>query len=214
MLIFRRNKTGQNVHNCLVDRNIRNQAGLEELSLSQSEIITDEGKKWFVMRDLKRSNAKLPWYKLLEIEQIEVFTPMKRVPVLRQGRKIYQEVPFVQDLLFVHSSTDKLDPVVKKNATLQYRFVRGTKYREPMIVPDREMEKFMQAVRTSETFRYYRPDELTAAMYGRKVRIVGGPLDNYEGFLLKGLRKKVLLVELQGFLSVGVKVCPEYIQFI
>lgn len=40
---------------------------------------TQEGNRvqWFVMRDLKRSNAKLPAYKLLREEQFEVFVPMK-----------------------------------------------------------------------------------------------------------------------------------------
>ncbi|MEF9987415.1 MAG: transcriptional regulator, partial [Bacteroidales bacterium] len=32
---------------------------------------------WYVMRDLKRFNAKLPAYKHLQNEHIEVFTPMK-----------------------------------------------------------------------------------------------------------------------------------------
>ena len=31
---------------------------------------------WYVMRDLKRPNAKLPAYKQLSDEHIEVFTPM------------------------------------------------------------------------------------------------------------------------------------------
>ncbi len=30
---------------------------------------------WYVMRDLKRPNAKLPAYKQLSDEHIEVFTP-------------------------------------------------------------------------------------------------------------------------------------------
>lgn len=31
---------------------------------------------WYVMRDLKRPNAKLPAYKQLSDEHLEVFTPM------------------------------------------------------------------------------------------------------------------------------------------
>jgi hypothetical protein len=51
-------------------------------------------------------------------------------------------------------------------------------------------------------------------MYGRKIRIVGGPLNGYEGSLLttRGSKVKRLLVELKGFLAVGVEVDPEYIQ--
>lgn len=200
-------------YNCLKDCEITNQAGLEELSSDKNEVLVDE-KKWFVMRDLKRHNAKIPGYKLLKNANIEIFTPMRKVSVVRQGRKTYQEVPFIQDLLFAHSEPKDLNPILKKNPTLQYRYVRGKKYREAMTVPDMEMKMFMNAVHTSDSFRYFRPDELTPVMYGRRVRIIGGPLDNYEGFLLKGLRKKVILVRLQGFLSVGVEISPEYIQFI
>lgn len=202
-----------NVYNCLKNCKIVNQAGLEELSFDENGVLVDE-KKWFVMRDLKRHNAKLPGYKLLEKENIEVFTPMRKVPVMRQGRKTYQELPFIQDLFFAHSKAENLDPILQKNPTIQYRYVRGKKYREPMTVSHMEMETFMQAVNISDSLRYYRPDELNPAMYGRRIRIVGGPLDNYEGFLLKGLKKKVILVSLQGFLTVGVEVSPEYIQFI
>lgn len=173
----------------------------------------NDRKLWYVMRDLKRPNAKLPAYKLLEGEHIEAFTPMKKAPTAKEGGKC-REVPFIQDLLFVHSTAEELDPILKKNPTLQYRYVHGGKYREPMTVPDTEMERFIRVVRTSDFLRYYHPEELTAPMYGRKIRIVGGTLDGYEGHLLKRCRRKVLLVELPGFLSVGVKISPEYIRFV
>jgi len=171
-------------------------------------------KEWFVMRDLKRANAKLPAYKLLEAARIEAFTPMKKELIATPGKKTWREVPFIRDLLFVHATPETLAPILRRNPTLQYRYVRGGRYRDPMTVPPAEMERFIQAVRTSESLRYYRPDELTAAMYGRRVRIVGGPLDGCEGFLLKGCRKKVLLVRLRGLLAAGVEVRTEYIQFI
>lgn len=54
---------------------------------------------WYVMRDLKRSNAKLPAYKQLSDEHIEVFTPMQWRLSLKNGKRIREEVPFMQDLL-------------------------------------------------------------------------------------------------------------------
>ena len=60
---------------------------------------------WFVMRDLKRTNAKLPAYKLLEDEHFEVFTPMKERLSIRGGKRVREKVPFIQDLFFVHDST-------------------------------------------------------------------------------------------------------------
>ncbi|MDO4165055.1 MAG: UpxY family transcription antiterminator [Bacteroides sp.] len=178
--------------------------------------INTEGQtQWFVMRDLKRSNAKLPAYKMLMEEKIELFVPMKWQLVIRAGKRVRMEVPFMQDLLFVRDTRLHLTPIVDRTLTLQYRWLKGT-YREPMVVPDKEMERFIFAARSSSEPKYYLPEEITPEMYGRKILIVGGQLDGYEGYLLttRGSKVKRLLVELQGFLAVGVEVNPEYIQLI
>lgn len=177
---------------------------------------SNEPKQWYVMRDLKRSNALLPAYKQLGENQIEVFTPMRWCLKVSQGIKVRKEVPFMQDLLFVHETRHILDPIVEKIPTLQYRYTRGSSYRDPMTVPDADMERFILAVRSTDTPRYYTPDELTPAMYGRKIRIIGGPLNGYEGNLqtTKGSRVKRLLVNLPALLTVSVEVKPEYIELL
>lgn len=171
---------------------------------------------WYVMRDLKRPNAKEPAYRLLEKEEYEVFTPMKWQLVVKQGIRVRKKIPFIQDLLFVHDTRARLDLVVEKTPTLQYRYARGGAYRDPMTVPDANMERFILAVNTSDSPKYYLPEEITPEMYGRKIRIVGGPLNGYEGSLLttRGSKVKRLLVELPRFLSVAVEVHPEYIQLV
>lgn len=171
--------------------------------------------KWYVMRDLKRTNAKQPAYKQLEGMKMEVFVPKIWKLSVRQGKRIREEVPFLQDLLFVHEAQKNLNPVVEKTPTLQYRWLRNT-WREPMTVPDAEMERFIFAANSSGSPRYYLPKEITPEMYGRKIRIVGGPLDGYEGNLVttRGSKARRLLVELKDFLAVGVEVNPEYIQLI
>ena len=153
------------------------------------------------MRDLKRTNAKVPAYKLLKGMKMEVFVPMKWHLVTRKGVRVREE--------------DNLDAIVEKTPTLQYRWLCNT-WREPMVVADTDMERFIRAVDATESPRYYLPEEITPVMYGRKIRIEGGPLNGYEGRLLttRGSKVKRLLVELEGFLSVGVEVDPEYIQLI
>ncbi len=167
---------------------------------------------WFAMRDLTRPNAKLPAYMLLEQEGIEVFTPMKEQLKVRNGRRVRENVPILHDLLFVHGHRSVIDPIVDRTETLQYRFRRGAQH-TPIIIDEDEMQRFIHAVSTSDRPRYYLPGELTPEMYGRHVHIIGGSLDTYEGKLLKlrGSRKKYLIVELQGILSVGVEVSPDFI---
>lgn len=169
--------------------------------------------QWFVMRDLKRSNAKQPAYKLLNELKIKCFTPMIWKTFIRKGKRILKEVPFMQDLLFVYDSRRVLDPIVERIATLQYRFVKGGK-RMPMTVRAEDMDRFIKAVSTMERPNFYTPEEIEPSMIGKKVRIVGGPLDGYEGYLQKiqGSKVKHLFVELPNLLTVAVEVNPEYIQ--
>ena len=174
-----------------------------------------EGTKpqWFVMRDLKRSNARQPAYRMLEGMGIEVFTPMVWRLSVKQGKRIREQAPFMQDLLFVHDTRRNIDPVVERAGTLQYRYVRGG-YRMPMTVRDTDMDRFIRAVRSAENPCYYTPDEISADMIGKKVRIIGGALDGYEGHLQKmqGSRVKRLFIELSGILAASVEVQPEYVQ--
>lgn len=184
--------------------------GLEEGSSSSGN---DEQKHWFVMRDLKRPNAKQPAYKQLADEPCKVFTPLKRILKTSHGRRVREEVPFIQDLLFVRGKECEVEAIVNKIPTLQFRYQRGS-FRKPMIVRDRDMERFIYAVKASDNPKYYLPEEITPAMYGRTVQIIGGGLDGYRGTLLtvRGSKTKRLLVELPNFFSVGVEISSEYIE--
>lgn len=172
--------------------------------------------QWFVMRDLKRPNAKLPAYKQLSEEHVEVFTPMKWRLRIKNGKHVRERIPFIHDLLFVHGTQDTVDRIVGRIPTLQYRYLKGGEYCAPMTVPDEDMERFVYAVSVSDNPKYYLPEELTSGMCGRSVCIVGGSLDGYEGRLLtvRGSKTKRLLVELPGIFSVGVEVDPDFIEFI
>ena len=171
---------------------------------------------WYVMRDLKRPNAKLPAYKQLSDEHLEVFTPMQWRLKLKNGKRIREEVPFMQDLLFIHDTREVLDLFVRKIPTLQYRYQKGGGYCQPMMVADLDMERFIRAVRCSENPKYYLPEEISDTIYGRMIRIIGGPFEGYEGRLLttRGSKVKRLLVELPNFFSVGVEVNPDLIEII
>lgn len=166
------------------------------------------------MRDLTRTNARMPAYRMLSELGFEVFTPMKQRRSVVAGRRVSQEVPFIHDLLFVCSSRRLLDPVVERIRTLQYRYVFGG-YCEPMVVPTSDMERFIAAVRSSaESVRYYRAEEITASMYGSRVRISGGCFDGYEGHLLslRGSKYKRLIVEFPNLFTAAVRLDDEMIE--
>mgnify|MGYP006964425103 FL=1 len=180
--------------------------------MSQAEQM-DDTPQWFVMRDLKRSNAKLPAYRMLEEMNIRCFTPMVTRILVRHGKRERRLLPFLPDLLFVFDTRGTLDPIVGSVPTFQYRYQKG---RVPMTVRQADMERFIRAVSATEFPRYYRPDEVTPAMRRRPIRIIGGQLDGMEGHLLsvRGSRVRRLLVELPTVLAASVEVEPDFIQLL
>jgi transcription antitermination factor NusG len=172
--------------------------------------------KWYVMRDLKRSNTLSPAYKVLSEKHLEVFTPLQWRVRNKKGIMIREQVPFLPDLLFVHASREILNPFVDTIPTLQYRYVRGGKYKEGMIVSDTAMNRFIYAVKSSPQTEYFTPSELTPENIGSHIRIVEGPLNGYTGHLLNVRKsgKKKLLVEIPNLLTAAIEIEPEYIQII
>lgn len=175
----------------------------------------ENARQWYAMRDLKRRNAKLPAFKMLEGMGVECFTPMVHRLAVVRGRHEEKVVPFIQDLLFVKETRERLDPIVERTPTLQYRYKIGVRH-TPIIVRNADMERFIKAVKSTDNPRYYSPDEITPDMRNRKILIIGGALDGYTGTLVttRGSKVKRLLVELPTLLAAAVEVQPEYIQLL
>lgn len=183
---------------------------------SPETVVTgNEACQWFVMRDLTRPNAKQPAYKLLDGLNIRTFTPMVWKLMLNHGKRERRQMPFIHDLLFVYASRAELDSVVDTTPMLQYRYLRGG-YKMPMTVRAADMQRFIHAVGFSSSPQYYRPDEVTPSMRNRRIRIIGGNLDGYEGSLIttRGSKVKRLLVEIPMLLAATVEVETEFIQLL
>ena len=93
---------------------------------------TEPQDQWYVMRDLKRPNARIRAYQQLSESGLVVFTPMVTRVADRYGKRVRETVPFISDLLFVYATRAILDPVVDRIDTLQYRYVKGGGYCEPL----------------------------------------------------------------------------------
>lgn len=194
----------------LVRSNQYNKVGV----MDETQLTTDE-RQWFVMRDLKRRNAKQPAYLMFKDKGMEFFTPMVHKLLTIHGKREDLEVPFMQDLLFVKETKEKLDIIVETVPTLQYRYKLGVQH-TPIVVRNTDMERFIKAVEATENPKYYRPEEITPDMLNRKIRIIGGQLDGYTGTLVttRGSKTKRILVELPMLLAAAVEVNTEYIQLI
>lgn len=186
-----------------------------DTSKTPAESFPADGSRWFVMRDLSRNNAKLPAWEMLRAQDIRHFTPLVWRMVSVGGKRQPRQVPYVQDLVFAYATREVLDPLVERIRTFQYRYLRHT-WREPMTVPGPDMERFIRAVESTESPRYYTPQEITPDMRERRIRIVGGTLDGYEGTLVtvRGSKRKRLLVEIPMLLAAAVEVEPEYVKLL
>lgn len=159
--------------------------------------VKHDNRKWYVLRDLKRANAKVRSYQTLMRKGFEVFTPLRWVRETLAGKQVMVERPVIPDLLIVHSTEKKLAPFVNDENKLQYRFVRGG-IEKKMVVKDAEMERFKQAASEASSIDYYKPEEFDPSHIGEKITIHGGQFDGEEGILLRvdGKAKKKLVVRL------------------
>ena len=174
--------------------------------------------RWYVLRDLARPNAKNPAYKQLQaMPEMAgcVFIPMKQRVFTEFGKRVVRFVPYMPDLLFVHKSKKELDPIVHDIELLQYRYVRGGKQFEAMSVRAQDFEKFKEAVEQIDNVEYYSYEEVSPQLYGKKIRIIGGRLNGFEGRLMskRGSKFKRLLVDLRECnLAAAIQVESEFIQ--
>ena len=145
----------------------------------------------------------------------DVFTPMRWRIKGNGGEKQRILEPVIQDLLFVYSDRETLDDVVRRIDTLQYRFVKNGKG-NPLVVNEKEMQRFIHAVKDSDKVKYYLPEELSAMSPGRKIRIIGGPMDGYQGKLLtvRGSKVRRIIVEIPKFIYAGIEINPNFIEFL
>lgn len=173
----------------------------------------DDGYKWYVMRDLKRHNDKSPAYKVLSEANFEVFTPMVQKESIKNGKKIKELVPYIRDLLFVHSSKEQIDSFIYNIPTLQYRFLKGGKYKEAIVVDDFSMNCFIKAV-NEFNHKLCTSSQIDKALIGEKIKIVEGTLNGAEGVLLKikGSRKKRVLIKLLDLMVAVIEIDAESIE--
>ena len=174
-------------------------------------VVADE-KQWYVMRFLYNDHPKLR--ALIAASGIETFTPMKWVVKTdRTGRRVKEQVPVLRDLYFVHATHTDIDPYVAAHPTFQYCYKRGGRYREPMVVPEADMTRFIAAVQSSASPLYFTPGELDIAR-GTRIRLIGGSLHGMTGILLKvkGARSRRLIVELPQTICAAVEVNPDLIE--
>lgn len=144
---------------------------------------------------------------LLESKNIECFVPMcYKIVESRQGIKSRKLVPAIHNLIFAHTTKERIQEIKSGVHYLQYR-VRPEKDKNvPIVVPDGQMVHFMAVCKSdNEQLRYLTPSEVDLER-GTRIKIIGGYFDGVEGTFVKvkGIRSKRVVVTLDGVASVAL----------
>lgn len=144
---------------------------------------------------------------LLESKNIECFVPMcYKIVESRQGIKNRRLVPAIHNLIFAHTTKERIQDVKSGVKYLQYRVKPENGKNVPIVVPDEQMELFMTVCeKGSENLKYLLPSEVNLER-GTKIRVVGGLFDGVVGSFVKvkGIRSKRVVVSLEGVASVAI----------
>lgn len=158
------------------------------LYLQNPEIRTADGETavWVVMRSKKEKisisipsagtgramTERLYGYELIQQRVHEFFMPMKESVTVKAGRHIKKVSPAIPDIFFVNDTISNIDALVRQNIGVEYLYIKGMPYRQPVIIRDSEMENFIAATTSNQrvTFRTAGDDNLSHII-GRRVRI-------------------------------------------
>lgn len=160
-------------------------------------------RNWFAMRATYGRN--LMAQRLLEVQKIESFVPMRK-RTTRVGRRIKSDmVPVVRDLIFVCGEREVVQEAKEKIPYLHYITQPIGGRNVPIEVPAEQMEQFIAICNEVEDAEFLVGEESRFEV-GERVRITKGSLIGREGVLLKieGKRSKRFVVAIEGLIAVSV----------
>ena len=132
----------------------------KEEGTAQDAVSNDEKAVWFAMSAPYRRELRAKQF--LEERDIECFVPM-RYAIVEKGSGIKQRkmVPAIHNLIFVHTTKERIKRLKQGVDFLQYRTKPVNGKNVPIIVPDRQMNQFIAATKEfNEDIIYLQPDEI------------------------------------------------------
>jgi transcription antitermination factor NusG len=138
---------------------------------------------------------------------IETFIPMRReVVTLRDGHKSHEIVPAIHNLIFVHTTKERIKALKQGVNFLQYCTRPQGGKNVPITVPERQMQQFIDITNAANAdITYLRPEEVDIKR-GTRVRVHGGVFDGIEGIFVKvqGKRSRRVVLLIEGITAVAL----------
>lgn len=159
--------------------------------------------QWFAMRATYKREFVAQEY--LQSKGIDVFIPLRREIKVIKGIKRKVTVPAISSLVFVYAQKEHIQQVKLGVDYLQYLTRKLEGKNIPIIVPHDQMELFKKVMDDDTIDKiYFAPGEINL-VEGTKVKVHGGPLDGYQGILMKqkGRRNKQFFLDVEGVIIVN-----------
>ena len=147
---------------------------------------------------------------------VECFVPMCKKTVKKGEKTETQLVPAVSNLCFVHASRAAIDDIflsMGDNKTAHYIWNKAT--RQPIFVPDKPMQDFMQISNVMSDDVLYLKDITMKLHAGQKVKVTEGPFKGVEGVVIRVKRSRRVVVDFPGLLAIATTyVQPQHLELI
>jgi transcription antitermination factor NusG len=188
---------------------------------------SDVQANWLKPNVVSIFNSQLLWYALfaangkavkikpyLEEASIEHFFPLYYAERKIRGTNRHKRVllPVLGNLIFVKSSRNILDPVLKEvrqklsiSSDLYYRNFGDKKI---IVIPENQMRNFIAVAGNEQEQVIYLSNEEVNLKKGMKVRITGGVFEGIEGVFMRIKGDKRLVVSIPNLFSVATAFIP------
>ena len=158
--------------------------------------------RWYALRVSYSRELKVQ--ERLNSQGIRTFVPMMWKKKEVDGRTVKVLMPAVNNLCFACSTRERLrDFIASYGEKSPVHFIWNRATRNPIIVPDRQMNDFMQVASTLDEDLIYLTEISAKLREGQTVRVKNGPLAGITGKIVRIRKSRRILVELPGTLAIA-----------
>lgn len=162
--------------------------------------------RWFVLRTIYGREQKAS--ELLKAQNIKVFHPTRITYKLVNGKRKAVTISCIPNIFFAYDTFERLKSFVYDNVNFPYlrfcynHFGRDKgRVREPLVVPTKQMEDFIQICSFQDKDIILTTDEIHQFQCGQMVRVVRGEFAGIEGRIARYKHQQRVAVVLQGFVT-------------
>jgi len=176
--------------------------------------------EWFPMRVTYQQEVRVKQF--LDTLGVVNFLPMHHEIVIRNGKRHYESVPLIHNLIFLHSTQEAITELKMHYAELSpLRYIMkrpsvlGKHTHDSILrVPQRQMDSFIR-VASAEADRVIFLDRCDFALPpSTKVKIINGEFTGVEGHVKRIQKNKRVVVQLDGLAAVAIAYVPmEYLVY-